>query len=184
MISPASKNTGIAITRPVIPSAHAAFSSPNFFTIVTAIDCAPPDTSKIAPNMDPKPTSRAIPFNVFPIPSLTAAMISCVGIPARSPMLIAPMRIAIIACTLNLMIRTSRITRPISAARTRRVGLSTTPSDIVDLPPVYLFLLFRAKIRFIPLIRTALRFLVPCLKEQIIFVFSVLPAFHQTCYVF
>ena len=97
MISPASKNTGIAITRPVIPSAQAAFSSPNFFTIVTAMVCAPPDTSKIAPNMDPIPTSRAIPFNVFPIPSFTAEIMSCVGIPARSPIQIAPIRIAIIA---------------------------------------------------------------------------------------
>lgn len=72
IISPASKNTGIAITSPVIPSAHAAFLSPNLLTIVTASVCAPPDVSRIAPNMLPKPTNRAIPFNVLPIPSLTA----------------------------------------------------------------------------------------------------------------
>ena len=42
------------------------------------------------------------------------------------------------------MIRTSRITRPIRAARTRRVGLSTTPSDIVDLPP-NIFVFFDAR---------------------------------------
>ena len=36
MIRPASKNTGIAMIKPVIPSAHAAFLSPNHFTIVTA----------------------------------------------------------------------------------------------------------------------------------------------------
>ena len=180
MISPASKNTGIAITRPVIPSAHAAFSSPNFFTIVTAIVCAPPETSRIAPNMDPKPTSRAIPFNVFPIPSLTAAIISFVGIPARSPMLIAPMRIAIIACTLNLMIRTSRITRPISAARTRRVGLSTTPSDIVDLPPSIFVLVVPRKDPYHTPNRTALRFMVSFRKNSSRFDFPVF-RFRQTC---
>lgn len=75
MISPASKNTGMAITRPVIPRAQAAFWSPNRFTMVTARVWAPPETSRIAPNMDPRPTSRAIPFNVFPIPSLTAVTI-------------------------------------------------------------------------------------------------------------
>ncbi len=36
IISPASKNTGMAMTRPVIPRAQAAFSSPNRFTMVTA----------------------------------------------------------------------------------------------------------------------------------------------------
>ena len=35
-MSPASKNTGIAMTSPVIPKAQAAFLSPNFFTMVTA----------------------------------------------------------------------------------------------------------------------------------------------------
>jgi len=97
MISPASKNTGIEITRPVIPSAHAAFSSPNFFTIVTAKVCAPPDASSIAPNMEPSPTRRAIPFSVFPIPSSTAVTISSNGIPAISPIAIAPIKIESIA---------------------------------------------------------------------------------------
>lgn len=40
---------GMATTRPVMPSAHAAFLSPNFRTMVTASVCAPPDSSRIAP---------------------------------------------------------------------------------------------------------------------------------------
>ena len=49
-----------------------------------------------------------------------------------------------LSCTHMPAIRRSRITRPISAARTRRVGLSTTPSDIVDLPP-NIFVFFDAR---------------------------------------
>ena len=97
MISPASKNTGIAITSPVNPSAHAAFSSPNLFTIVTASVCAPPDASSIAPNIEPRPTSNAIPFNVLLIPSFTAETISENGIPATIPIVIAPSRMDNIA---------------------------------------------------------------------------------------
>ena len=97
IISPASKNTGIAIIKPVTPSAHAAFSSPNFFTMVTASVCAPPDASSIAPNMEPSPTSSAIPFKVLLIPSFTAVTISVRGIPATTPIAIAPSNIEIIA---------------------------------------------------------------------------------------
>ena len=97
MIRPASKKTGIATTRPVMPNAHAAFSSPNFLTIVTASVCAPPEASRIAPNIDPRPTKSAIPFRVLPIPSLTAVTMSAKGIPAMIPMEIAPTRIATIA---------------------------------------------------------------------------------------
>ena len=41
---------GMATTRPVMPSAHAAFLSPNFRTMVTASVCAPPDSSRIVPD--------------------------------------------------------------------------------------------------------------------------------------
>lgn len=60
------QNTGIAMTRPVIPRAQTAFSSPNFFTIVTAILWAPPEVSSIAPNMEPRPTSL-VGFNAVSI---------------------------------------------------------------------------------------------------------------------
>ena len=97
MINPASKKTGIATTSPVIPNAQAAFSSPNFFTIVTARVCAPPDASRIAPNIEPSPTRSAIPLRVFPMPSFTDFTISVNGIPAMSPIAIAPTSIEIIA---------------------------------------------------------------------------------------
>ena len=41
---------GMATTRPVMPSAHADFLSPNLRTMVTASVCAPPDSSRIAPD--------------------------------------------------------------------------------------------------------------------------------------
>ena len=116
-------------TRPVIPSAHAAFLSPNFFTIVTASVCAPPDASRIAPNIEPSPTNRAIPFSVLPIPSSTAVTISSNGMPAISPIAIAPSRIEIIAWILNLMIRTNSSARPtIAAMISLVVSSATTPS--------------------------------------------------------
>ena len=128
MIRPASKNTGIAITSPVIPRAQAAFLSPNLFTMVTARVWAPPEISRIAPNMDPRPTSRAIPLSVFPIPSLTELIISSKDIPEISPIAMAPARMAIIAWILNLMIRTSRITSPTKAAVTSLTGLAAAAS--------------------------------------------------------
>ena len=130
MIRPASKNTGMAMTRPVMPSAQAAFSSPNLRTIVTASVCAPPETSRIAPNIEPKPTSSAMPFSVLPMPSLTEATISVRGIPAISPIEMAPTRIEIMACTLHLIMRTSRMIRPMTAARTSRVGSSVATASI------------------------------------------------------
>ena len=94
---PASKKTGMAMTRPVMPRAQAAFSSPNFLTIVTASVWAPPEVSRIAPNMEPRPTKRAMPFKVFPIPSLTAVTTSAKGMPAIVPMAMAPTKMEIIA---------------------------------------------------------------------------------------
>ncbi len=131
IIRPASKNTGIAITSPVIPSAQAAFLSPNHLTMVTASVCAPPDISRIAPNMEPSPTSNAIPFSVLPIPSFTAVTISSTGIPAIRPMAIAPVSMEIIAWILNLIISTSSITSPMIAAITSLVGFNAAVSEVI-----------------------------------------------------
>ena len=131
MISPASKNTGIAITRPVMPSAQAAFLSPNHFTILTASVCAPPDASRMAPNIEPSPTSSAIPFNVLPMPSFTAVTILSKGIPAPRPITIAPTRMETIACTLNLMINNSNTASPMIAAKTNLVGFNSIASPAI-----------------------------------------------------
>ena len=131
MISPASKNTGIAMTRPVIPSAQAAFLSPNHFTMLTASVCAPPDASRMTPNMEPSPTSNAIPFNVLPMPSFTAVTIFSKGMPAPRPITIAPIRMETIACTLNLMINKSNTASPMIAARTNLVGFNSNASPAI-----------------------------------------------------
>ena len=68
IISPASKNTGIAVTIPVMPSAHGARFSPNLLIIVSATRSAPPEISRIAPNIEPKPTSKSMPLSVSPMP--------------------------------------------------------------------------------------------------------------------
>ena len=132
MIRPASKKTGMATISPVMPRAQAAFSSPNFLTMVTASVCAPPEASRMAPNIDPRPINRAMPCRVLPMPSLTALTISAAGIPPINPMAIAPIRMDTIACTLNLMIRTSRITRPAMAAKINLAGSSVTTSATLD----------------------------------------------------
>ena len=121
MISPASKKTGIAMTRPVMARAHAAFLSPNLSTIVTASAWAPPDISKTEPNIEPSPTSKAMPFSVLPIPSSTAPMIWSNDIPAPRPISTAPTRMAIMAGSLNRMISASRTIRPMTAAMTSLV---------------------------------------------------------------
>ena len=131
MMSPASKNTGIAITSPVIPSAQAAFLSPNHFTILTASVWAPPEASKIAPNMEPSPTSNAIPFSVLPIPSFTAVTMFSKGMPAPRPITIAPTRMETIACTLNLMINKSKTASPAIAAITSLVGFNANASPAI-----------------------------------------------------
>ena len=128
MISPASKKTGMAMTRPVIPSAQAAFLSPKRFTMVTARVCAPPETSNMAPNIEPRPTNSAIPFNVLPMPSLTAVTIVSKGMPAMRPMVMAPTRMETMAWILNLMINTSRMASPINAAIINRAGSSDNAS--------------------------------------------------------
>ena len=138
MISPASKNTGIATTRPVMPSAHAAFSSPNFRTMVTAKVCAPPDSSRMAPNMEPRPTRRAMPFKVLPMPSFTEPMMSDRGIPAIRPMPTAPIRIEIMAWTLNLMMRMSNRIRPATAAKTSRAA-SGVATAVIEISSISIF---------------------------------------------
>lgn len=69
-------------------------------------------------------------LKVFPIPSLTAVTIFSNGIPAIRPIAIAPIKIATMACTLNLIIKTNKITRPIKAAITSLVGFKAVVDSI------------------------------------------------------
>ena len=58
----------------------------------------------------------------------TMHAISDAGIPATSPITMAPSRIETMACTLNLIMRTSRKIRPMIAAKISRPGDSVTIS--------------------------------------------------------
>ena len=70
---------------PVIPRAIPAFFSPNLLTSVCATHCAPPDTSNIPPNREPRPISSTIPCKVSPAPFSTVFTRVGTGIPAPSP---------------------------------------------------------------------------------------------------
>ena len=83
--TPASKNTVVPTTRPVIPNAIPAFFSPNLLTNVCATHCAPPDTSKIPPNKEPSPINNTIPCKVSPAPFSTVLISAGTGIPAPRP---------------------------------------------------------------------------------------------------
>ena len=80
---------------PVIPSAHGAFFSPNTRRSVSAMTSTPPDTCKMAPNIEPRPISIAIVCNVVPTPSARVSVIIPNGIPTTSPMISADDIIAI-----------------------------------------------------------------------------------------
>ena len=107
--------------------------------MLTASVCAPPEASRIAPNIEPSPTNSAIPFNVFPIPSFTAVTMLSKGIPAPKPITIAPTKMETIACTLNLMINKSNTARPTIAAITNLVGSNAIASLAIAYTSSYYF---------------------------------------------
>ena len=128
MINPASKNTGIPTTSPVIPNAQAAFLSPNLLTNVLAIVSAPPEHSNIAPNIEPRPISNAMLDKVFPTPFSIVKTISLSGIPDKTPIVIALNTIAITGCNLPLIINSKSKIIPMAAAIISLSGDATNPS--------------------------------------------------------
>ncbi len=72
MISPASRNTGMATTD-VMPSAHAAFSSPNFRTLSQPASVRAGFFQNGAEHRSPDP-QKGMPFKVLPMPSFTEPM--------------------------------------------------------------------------------------------------------------
>ena len=65
----------MAIKKPEITIAIGAFLIPNFTIIKLAMAFAPPEVSKIAPNIAPKPTTVATKPKVLPIPSCMVLII-------------------------------------------------------------------------------------------------------------
>ena len=80
---------------PVMPSAQGALFSPKRRIMVSATRSAPPEISRIAPNIDPSPTNKAMPLRVSPIPLLTVSTIIDTGIPEISPIPKAEIKMAI-----------------------------------------------------------------------------------------
>ena len=117
MIKATSKKTGIAIKNPVTISAHDAFFSPKTLSIYCANASAPPECSKIAPNIAPNPTTTATNPKVDPIPFLTVTMISWGGTPARTPTMILEIKSEIKGCILNFRIRIRSEPTPKSTAK-------------------------------------------------------------------
>ena len=87
-IKPTSKKTGIETIRPVKARATGAYLSPDTFKREFAIAIAPPDFSRMAPNMAPNPITVATKPSVLPIPFCTVANIFADSIPANNPMTI------------------------------------------------------------------------------------------------
>ena len=100
--TPASKNTVVPTTSPVIPNAIPDFFSPNLLIKVWATHCAPPDTSRIPPNKEPSPINRIIPCKVSPAPFSTVLTSVGTGIPAPSPITNAEISSDKIGWILNL----------------------------------------------------------------------------------
>ena len=85
MMKATSKKTGIATKNPAIINAQEAFFSPNLFNSDLAKASAPPECSRIAPNIAPSPTTTATKPKVDPIPFFTVSIISRGGTPANMP---------------------------------------------------------------------------------------------------
>ena len=117
IIKATSKKTGIAIKNPEITIAVGAFLSPNFEIMKLAIVFAPPENSKIAPNIAPNPTTVATKPKVPPIPSFMVSIISVAFNPAISPTVILPINNAINALILSFNIKKSNMAIPIITAR-------------------------------------------------------------------
>ncbi len=116
MIKPTSKNTGIATKKPVIISAHEAFSLPNLLSKVCARASAPPECSRICPNIAPSPTTVATKPSVPPIPFWMLSITPVAGIPEPSPTKMLDISRAMNAFIFNLITRNKRRAIPPSAA--------------------------------------------------------------------
>ncbi len=116
MINATSKKTGIATKKPVSINAHEAFFSPNLCNRYFAKASAPPECSKIAPNIAPKPTTTATKPSVFPIPSCMVLITNEGSMPALIPTAILAMSKAIKAWIRNFRINTNKVAIPIKTA--------------------------------------------------------------------
>ena len=131
MTTPASKKTVVPITMPVRPSAQPALLWPSLSISVLAIFCAPPLTSRMPPNIEPRPISRAIPFSVWPAPFSTVSEIRCSGIPAPTPITMAAIIMEITGCSLNRMIRANKRIIPTAAAIKSLVGSAAKTTSVM-----------------------------------------------------
>ena len=129
--TPASKNTVVPTTSPVIPRAIPAFFSPNLFTRVCATHCAPPDTSRIPPNKDPRPISSTIPCKVSPAPFCTVFTRVGTGIPAPSPITSAEISSDNTGWILSLMISSNNRIIPTAAAINSLVGSAANTASVI-----------------------------------------------------
>jgi len=75
----------MATRKPVSIKDAGAFLSPKTLTSFRAMDCAPPECSRMAPNIAPSPTTVATKPSVPPIPLLIEPIIASGVIPAIRP---------------------------------------------------------------------------------------------------
>jgi len=96
----------------------------------------PPDTCRIAPNMEPRPISMAMVCRVLPTPSARVSVIMEKGIPDTRPMISAEDMIAMNGWILSLMIKKSNTAKPNSAPIINLSGEAT--NSVIFIPPIFL----------------------------------------------
>ena len=96
----------------------------------------PPDTCRIAPNIEPRPISMAMVCRVLPTPSARVSVIMEKGIPDTRPMINAEDMIAMNGWIFSLMIKKSNTAKPNSAPIINLSGEAT--NSVIFIPPNFL----------------------------------------------
>ncbi len=139
---PTSKKTGMPKMRPVRPMASGARFSPNRLSRRAESASAPPDTSRIAPSIVPRPMMIATWPRMPPMPDSiietevdrwTVPKSSVTERPAERPTAMDTASSATNGCSLTLMIRTRSRTMP----RAATVSRPAVPSMRRSRPPVW-----------------------------------------------
>ena len=111
-IKATSKKTGIEMINPVKPNASGDLLFPALLIRYRAMESAPPEFSKIAPNIAPKPTIVATKPNVDPMPSCTVSIIFGTDNPAKIPVTMEAINKAINAGNLKYKTNISKLAIP------------------------------------------------------------------------
>ncbi len=123
MMKATSKNTGMATKNPVAISAQEAPLSLAFFNRNPATDSAPPECSRMAPNIAPNPTTTATNPKVLPIPVCMVSTMAIGSMPARIPTKMLTMSKAINACMRSFRMRNNKTAMPNAILKSKLLSM-------------------------------------------------------------